>query len=246
MKPVQYGLQIPVKKTAPQKNIKPLKPNKPLEIFKSGAEEDDSLERKKISSSRNKKAEAERQLERALEEDPNIFDYDGAYDEIQQSRANQVIFQEQQKKNRKSRYIGDLLETAKFRETEQNIIYERVLLKEREKEDHLYEGKEKFVTAAFKKELIERKKWQAEQDKKDAMQEDVTKKKDLSSFYSNILKIKTETIDDVKKKIKKIRKMNQQRRRKIHEERIRIRMETLDDKIKMHLQSLRLLLHLLL
>jgi coiled-coil domain-containing protein 55 len=48
----------------------------------------------------------------------------------------------------------------------QEIRYERRLLKERQVEDHLFEGKEKFVTAAYRKKLEEDKKWQEEQKKR--------------------------------------------------------------------------------
>jgi hypothetical protein len=43
------------------------------------------------------------------------------------------------------------------------IIYERQLLKERQKEDHLYGDKEKFVTAGYKKKLQEDEKWAKEE-----------------------------------------------------------------------------------
>lgn len=46
----------------------------------------------------------------------------------------------------------------------QEIRFERRQLKDRQQEDHLYEGKEKFVTAAYKKKLEEDRKW-VEQEK---------------------------------------------------------------------------------
>jgi len=61
------------------------------------------------------------------------------------------------------KYIQALIEKAKVREREQGIIYERKLAKERSKEDHLYEGKDKFVTSAYKKKLAEEAKWLEEE-----------------------------------------------------------------------------------
>ena len=51
------------------------------------------------------------------------------------------------------------MEKAKQREREHEIVYERKLLKERSKDDHLFADKEKFVTGAYKKKLAEQAKW---------------------------------------------------------------------------------------
>ena len=61
------------------------------------------------------------------------------------------------------KYITKLVEKAKIRKQEQEIVYERKLLKERQQEDHLYGDKEKFVTAAYKKKLAELEKWNEEE-----------------------------------------------------------------------------------
>ncbi len=45
----------------------------------------------------------------------------------------------------------------------QDIRFERRQLKERIAEDHLYEGKDKFITSAYRKKLEEDKKWQEQQ-----------------------------------------------------------------------------------
>ena len=55
------------------------------------------------------------------------------------------------------------MEKAKVRKQEQEIVYERKLLKERQQEDHLYGDKEKFVTTAYKKKLAELEKWNEEE-----------------------------------------------------------------------------------
>ena len=60
---------------------------------------------------------------------------------------------------------------AKEREKEQDILYERKLSKEREKEDHLYGDKDKFVTRAYKEKLAEEAKWLAEEKRLEAKEE---------------------------------------------------------------------------
>ena len=58
----------------------------------------------------------------ALAEDPSAFDYDGVYDSIQEQRVQPKLAE---KHARKSRYIESLLDKAKEREREQDIVYER-------------------------------------------------------------------------------------------------------------------------
>ena len=49
--------------------------------------------------------------------------------------------------------MAEILRRAEEREIEQKIIEERVLRKEREKDDHLYGGLDKFVTSGYKEEV---------------------------------------------------------------------------------------------
>lgn len=51
------------------------------------------------------------------------------------------------------------------------MIYERQLLKDRKKEDHLYGDKDRFVTAAYKKKLQEDAQWLEEEKMREALEE---------------------------------------------------------------------------
>lgn len=62
-----------------------------------------------------------------------------------------------------SKYIERLMEKAKERERVHEIVYEKKLIKERSKEDHLYGDKEKFLTSAYRKKLAEQAKWMEEE-----------------------------------------------------------------------------------
>ena len=55
------------------------------------------------------------------------------------------------------------MQKAKEREREHEIIYEKKILKERSKDDHLFADKEKFVTRAYKEKLAERAKYLEEE-----------------------------------------------------------------------------------
>jgi coiled-coil domain-containing protein 55 len=124
-----------------------------------------------------------------LQADATIFDYDGHFDGFQDSRKQKVKSQDEERVERKSRYIESLMAKQKERDREQDIIYERRLLKERMKEDHLYGDKDKFVTASYRKKLEEDRKWLEEEKITDAKEaaEDVAKKGDLSGFYHNLM-----------------------------------------------------------
>jgi hypothetical protein len=98
----------------------------------------------------------------ALAEDATVFDYDGHYDAIQQTRTEP---KRAEKIARESRYIAGLLEKAEERKREQDVLYERQLAKERAAEDHLFGDKERFVTAAYRRKLEEDAKWKEEQKK---------------------------------------------------------------------------------
>lgn len=69
-----------------------------------------------------------------------------------------------------SKYIDSLLEKAKRREQEREIVFERKLAKDRAKEDAEFGDKEKFVTRAYREKLEERKKWLAEEKRREAIE----------------------------------------------------------------------------
>lgn len=72
-----------------------------------------------------------------------------------------------------------------------DIYYEKSLKKEREKEDNEYKDKDIIVTAAYKRKLMEDRKWLEDQKKKELDEEknDVKKNNDYElTFYKNFLK----------------------------------------------------------
>ena len=83
-----------------------------------------------------------------------------------------------------SKYIHNLIKKAEKRKWEQEIVYERKLVKERNKEDHLYADKDKFVTSAYKKKLAEQAKWMEEERLRQLREE----KDDVSvAFFFNFI-----------------------------------------------------------
>lgn len=180
----KYGLQLrtPIQ---PKKPSRPPRPPPPS--FQNDEEDDVEGEIARQASKKKSHRDVEQQHKEALEQDPSIFDYDGVYDEMKGKTARPL---QEDRIKREPKYIGKLMQKAKIRQQEQEIVYERQLAKERNKEDHLYADKEKFVTAAYKKKLAEQAKWLEEERLRELREEanDVTKKSDMSDFYRNLLK----------------------------------------------------------
>ncbi|KAK9150895.1 hypothetical protein Syun_009204 [Stephania yunnanensis] len=168
----KYGLQLRVNQS--QQKKQPQRPPVSTSNIFGNNEDDDIVERHK----------------KAMEEDPSVFDY-GVYDQIQEAKVKPLI---QDRKERKSKYIETLMEKAKQRDMEHKIIYERKLVRDRSKEDHLFAGKDKFVTGAYKWKLVEQAKSMEEerlrelQEEKDDVCIALLLKSDLSEFYFNLSK----------------------------------------------------------
>lgn len=119
------------------------------------------------------------------------------------------------------RYIQNLLVQAEKRKIEYERRNERLIQKEREAEGDEFRDKEAFVTSSYKKKLEEMKKMD-EEDWKLSMVEDindVTKQKDMGSFYRHLYKAElckdenNDKVKDVEKPIKKSDPNRQYRKR---------------------------------
>lgn len=109
----------------------------------------------------------------ALEEDASIYDYDAHYEQQQPSP----------KVSRQARYIPKLQQAAKIRDMDFDRVYERQLLKEQ-----VDDGTERFVTAAYKQQLQESRKWDAHDRVADAIEKKTTAESaGMHGFYSNLL-----------------------------------------------------------
>ncbi|CAN6445306.1 unnamed protein product [Victoria cruziana] len=116
---------------------------------------------------------------------PSLF-RDDDDDDVEKEIARQAS---KQKSLRDVKYVHSLMKTAKAREKVQDIVYERKLLRERSKEDHLYADKDKFVTSSYKKKLAEQAKWLEEERLREILeQKDDVTKKDITDFYFNLSK----------------------------------------------------------
>ncbi|KAH7300033.1 hypothetical protein KP509_24G041700 [Ceratopteris richardii] len=181
----KYGLQLRGPQTTNAAK-KPLPPKKPV-IFNEDDDEEDVEQAIARQAAKNRALkEVELQHKAALEQDKTVFSYDEVYDDLTAAKTDS---RKKDVEQRKPKYISMLLDKAKARQQEQEIIYERKLLKERQLEDHLYGDKEKYVTSAYKKKLAEQAKWLEEERLRELREQaqEVTTKGDLSDFYHNLL-----------------------------------------------------------
>ncbi|XP_004706954.1 nuclear speckle splicing regulatory protein 1 isoform X2 [Echinops telfairi] len=182
----QYGLILP-KKT---QQLHPVlqKPS----VFGNDSDDDDeasvseSLQREAAKKQAMKQTKLE--IQKALAEDATVYEYDSIYDEMQKKKEenNPKLLLG---KDRKPKYIHNLLKAVEIRKKEQEKRMEKKIQREREMEKGEFDDKEAFVTSAYKKKLQERAE-EEEREKRAAALEarlDVTKQKDLSGFYRHLL-----------------------------------------------------------
>lgn len=137
--------------------------------------------------------------EKALTEDPTVYQYDEIYDEMA-SKKDKV--KEKTKEEKKPQYIENLMKAANKRKIENERRIERQVQKEREKEGDEFQDKEVFVTSAYKKKLEEMR-LEEEKEKREEYLEnigDVTKQKDLGGFYRHLYEQKIGKDDEVIKR----------------------------------------------
>ncbi|XP_071945788.1 uncharacterized protein [Antedon mediterranea] len=177
----QFGL---IKRTSKKVSVFVKKPS----IFGDDSDEEPAHEAVNQSlmqeaTKSNVKKQTKIEIQKALEEDPTVYEYDSIYDEMEKKKQ-EMILQKKADKERKPKYIEGLMKAAKVRNREKEKIMERKIQKEREEEGDIGET-DAFVTSAYKKKLEEMKK-EEEKEKREAEREaklDVTKQKDLSGFY---------------------------------------------------------------
>lgn len=185
--PKRYGLIISSKKSAN-------KPLKKLAAFGNDSSDEEDSAHKEVNISLIQEAQKKKQMkqtqieiQKALKEDPTVYEYDAVYDKMEENKKAANV--KDPEKDRKPKYIQGLLKSAAARKREYERTVERQVQKEREKEEGEFDDKEAFVTEAFRKKMQE----QAEEEERLRRQEaidaanDVTKQKDLSLFYRNLL-----------------------------------------------------------
>jgi len=208
----KYGL------TVPKKRLDGIM--KATNVFGDDSDSENEVKNKPIQTNNRTKAQqrsAKLVIDKALEEDSTVFQYDEVYDDMEKKKEN--LDERKKKVDKKPRYIQNLLIQAEKRKIEYERRNERLIQKEREAEGDEFRDKEAFVTSSYKKKLEEMKKMD-EEDMKLSMIEDINdKQRDMGSFYRNLYKKELckeendEKIEEIKKTIKKSDASRQYRKR---------------------------------
>jgi len=114
--------------------------------------------------------------------DANIYDYDAVYDSLKpQKKVTEAD------KERKPKYMINLLAAAAVRKRDATIAEEKKLARDREAEGDEYADKEKFVTSAYKKQQEENRQLEAEEKIREEEEAKKNKGKGMTSFYKGLL-----------------------------------------------------------
>jgi len=190
----KYGLTIMKKKTNPliKKNPKMISGN----VFGDDSSDEDTNNKKdKVNRHRNitqksLKAQTVLDMQKALEQDPTVYQYDDVYDTIKNDNNLGSSSSGKKKKDKKPKYFQHLMKTAEKRKKEQLRVEERKIDRERHKEGNMFSDKEQFVTSAYKKRQEERRLEEEEERREAALEEmmDVRKQKDMTGFYRHFMR----------------------------------------------------------
>lgn len=194
----KYGLVIPTKTKTESKPRTCVRPS-----FFDDEDEDETSEcsKSKINKPTHSqvntscsilKKQTQIQIEKALQEDKSVFEYDDIYDELEKEKLK-IDPKAKKNESKEPKYIVGIMKAAAKRKMEFERVQDRKIQKEREEEGDLWSNKEVFVTAAYRKKMEERQKMEEEERRQEQIENllDVRKQKDLSGFYFSLLKMKT-------------------------------------------------------
>ncbi|KAG5891165.1 hypothetical protein JTB14_000553 [Gonioctena quinquepunctata] len=124
--------------------------------------------------------------EKALTQDPTVYQYDEVFDEIDQQRKDSKLARKDL--DRKPKYISKLLAAADKRKRENERRIEREVQKERELEGDMYKDKESFITSAYKQKLEEMRELEQQEKREEYLEGigDVRKQGNLDGFYRHL------------------------------------------------------------
>lgn len=178
-------------------------------VFHESSSEDEAPVTTIPQPSRHKLTLLEKEQESVLAEDPTAFEYDAVYDEFKAESAPE----EKEAKSDKPKYIHNLLESSRTRKREQEILYNKKIIREQKKDEHLYQEKEMFMTSAYKKKLEEDRKLEEEEKRKEQLEEARTAKGhgDLTGFYAGLLHQQTDSASSSKPAVQSKRRAAERR-----------------------------------
>ncbi|KZT67741.1 hypothetical protein DAEQUDRAFT_745990 [Daedalea quercina L-15889] len=130
-----------------------------------------------------------KRIEEEMKVDSSVFQYDEVWDKMQEVKLKQKEAKEADAKERKPKYINNLLQTAATRRLDHLRAEQKMIQREREAEGDEFADKEAFVTQAYKDQLAEMQRAEEEE----RQREEAEKKKNkgvgsgMAHFYRKLL-----------------------------------------------------------
>lgn len=120
--------------------------------------------------------------EAAAELDASVYEYDSVYDSLKPNKPTAT-----EDRDRRPKYMKGLLEAAEVRKRDALIAEEKKIAREREAEGEEYEGKERFVTEAYRRQQEENKRIEEEEKRREEEEAKKNQTGGMSGFYRNLL-----------------------------------------------------------
>lgn len=125
-----------------------------------------------------------RNAEAAAAVDASVYEYDGVYESLKPAKKAEADGEGQ---DRRPRYMRGLLDAAEVRKRDALVAEEKKIARDREAEGDEYEGKEKFVTGAYRRQQEENRRLEEEEKRREEEEAKGNKGGGMSGFYRNLL-----------------------------------------------------------
>jgi hypothetical protein len=102
-------------------------------------------------------------MEEEKKVDQTVYQYDEVWDRLQDAKAKAKEAKEVESKTRQPKYIKNLLMTAETRRLDYLRAEEKMIQRERDAEGDEFLGKEQFITQAYKDQMAEVRRAEAEE-----------------------------------------------------------------------------------
>ncbi|TDL24784.1 hypothetical protein BD410DRAFT_785494 [Rickenella mellea] len=143
----------------------------------------EEAEEAKMSKALRKRIEEEKRV------DQTVFEYDEVWDKMQEAKLRQKEAKAVESKERKPKYIANLLQSATTRKLDYIRAEEKAIQREREAEGDEFADKDAFVTQAYKDQMAEVRRAEEEEKRREALEK--AKKAPstgMTHFYAQLLK----------------------------------------------------------
>ncbi|KAI9093117.1 coiled-coil domain-containing protein 55-domain containing protein, partial [Phlyctochytrium arcticum] len=149
----------------------------------SSAQKRVNRELRLVQSTKSRLADEEHK--KALEEDPNVFDYDAVYDDLKKGELEKR--QSRDNPDGGPRYMANLIKASAQRKLDLERAELRKVQREREEEGLEFGDKDKFVTGAYKQHIADLQKAEEEEKRREALERVAGKGGDMTVFYRDLL-----------------------------------------------------------